>query len=77
MPGLCVKINKALKMKQETPKVYAVMVEGQQQPSIIHKNYESAEQEAMRLAIKLNKTAYVMAAIAKIEIQEPLVFYTN
>jgi hypothetical protein len=47
--------------------IFAVMVEGKQTPSKIHKSFEEAEMEATRLAKLERKTVYILKAVAKVE----------
>lgn len=49
---------------------YAVMVEGKNAPSKLISNYEDAETEAKRLAIKERQTTYVLLAVAKVELND-------
>ena len=53
-----------LKMKE-----YAVIVDGQT-PSLKYTDYNEAEGQAKRLAVKERKTAYVLVVVAKIELSE-------
>jgi len=50
--------------------IFAVMVIGNQTPSVTFDDYWEAEQEAMRLVRKERKPAYVMKVIAFIELSE-------
>jgi hypothetical protein len=47
--------------------IFAVMVEGKQTPSKIHRSFEEAEMEATRLAKLERKTVYILKAVAKVE----------
>ena len=49
---------------------YAVMVEGKQTPSKLYTDYGSALQEASRLASLERKTAYVLIAVTKLEMND-------
>jgi hypothetical protein len=47
--------------------IFAVMVEGKQTTSKIHRSFEEAEMEATRLAKLERKTVYILKAVAKVE----------
>ncbi len=47
--------------------IFAVMVEGKQTPSKIHKEFADAETEAIRLAKIERQPVYILRAIAKVE----------
>lgn len=51
-------------------KVFAVMVEGKQTPSMFHESYDEAQAEAERLAKKEKRTAFVLKAVTKLEVSE-------
>jgi hypothetical protein len=54
----------------ENKEIYAVMVVGQQTPSVGFNEYFEAENEAKRLVKKERKPAYVLKAVAFLEEQE-------
>ncbi len=51
-------------------KKYAVMLEGKQTPSKFYNDYNEAESEAKRLVSVEKKTAYVLLAITKLELND-------
>jgi hypothetical protein len=57
-------------IKMENKEIYAVMVVGQQTPSVAFNDYIEAENEAKRLVKKERKPAYVLKAVAFLEEQE-------
>ena len=54
----------------ENKEIFAVMVVGQQSPSVAFNEYLEAENEAKRLVKKERKPAYVLKAVAFLEEQE-------
>ena len=51
-------------------KQYAVMVENKQNPAKLYDSYEAAELEAKRLASQEKRTACVLMAITKLELND-------
>jgi len=53
--------------------IFAVMVIGNQTPSVIYDNVMDAQNEAVRLVKKERKPAYVVKAIAYIELSDVVI----
>lgn len=47
--------------------IFAVMVEGKQTPSKVHREFTDAETEAIRLAKIERQPVYILKAVAKVE----------
>ena len=47
--------------------IFAVMVEGKQTPAKVHRSFDDAQTEAIRLTKLERKTVYIMKAVAKVE----------
>ena len=50
--------------------IFAVMVEGKQTPSKVHKNFDEAEIEAIRLAKIERQPVYILKSVAKVEMTD-------
>lgn len=50
--------------------IFAVMVEGKQTPSKIHREFADAETEAIRLAKIERQPVYILKAVAKVEMTD-------
>lgn len=50
--------------------IFAVMVEGKQTPSKVHREFADAETEAIRLAKIERQPVYILKAVAKVEMTD-------
>jgi hypothetical protein len=50
--------------------IFAVMVEGKQTPSKVHRSFDEAETEAIRLAKIERQPVYILKAVAKVEMTD-------
>ena len=50
--------------------IFAVMVEGKQTPSKVHREFNDAETEAIRLAKIERQPVYILKAVAKVEMTD-------
>lgn len=57
----------------ENKELFAVMVVGSSTPSVLHEDYFQAQEEAVRLVKKERKPAYVLKAVAYLELSEVII----
>lgn len=55
---------------EKNKELYAVMVTGMNAPSKLYDNYQLAESEAERLAIKERRKTYVLMAITELDVND-------
>ncbi|MEI7961890.1 MAG: hypothetical protein WCI04_06160 [archaeon] len=69
--------KKVVKKEPEKKGEFMVFVKNRNQPNTIHIEYQTALEEAKRLAYKENETAYVLQIVAFCEVKKELIVKEN